>query len=278
VANALRRRGIAGELAAEFLGTFILIMFGVGVVAQVVLFTDAAHGPKGEYQSINWSWGLGVVLGVYVAGGISGAHLNPAVSVGLALRRGFPWAKVAPYAVAQTAGAFVAALLVRWNYWEAFNRFDPGKTIKSQGVYSTLPNGISSWGGLRDQIIGTALLMLLILAVSDTRNSAPMGNMAPFIIGLIVVGIGMAWGANAGYAINPARDFGPRLASWVTGWSTAFSAKHYYFWVPIVGPIIGAILGALAYDGIVGRYLPWGQPEVGREPENPDVERTRAHS
>jgi hypothetical protein len=120
---------------------------------------------------------------------------------------------VLPYALAQTAGAFVAALLVRWNYSEAISALDPEHTFATQGIFSTLPaEGLGTWGAFRDQIIGTAILMFLILVLTDARNSPPLANLAPFLIGIVVVVIGFAWGANAGYAINPARDFGPRLA------------------------------------------------------------------
>jgi len=156
---------------AEFLGTLILILFGVGVVAQVV-----AAG-IGDHDSITWAWGLGVALGVYVAARISGAHLNPAVTLALACFKGFSWRKVLPYSLAQTLGAFVAALLVRWNYTEALAKADPGHTLKTQGVFSTLPgNGtlpVSEWGALRDQVIGTALLVLVIFAVTTCSTPRP---------------------------------------------------------------------------------------------------------
>ncbi|HEU5425798.1 MAG TPA: MIP/aquaporin family protein [Actinocrinis sp.] len=252
----LRAKGLLGELAAEFAGTLILILIGVGVVAQVVA------GGIGNHDSIAWAWGLGVVLGVYVAGRISGAHLNPAVTVALAAFGGFSWRKVLPYSLAQTLGAFVAALLVRWNYTEVLGKLDPGHTIKTQGVFSTLPgNGalpVHLWGGFRDQVIGTAILLFLILAVTDLRNSSPLANMAPVVVGLIVVAIGMAWGTDAGYAINPARDFGPRLASFFTGYGTAFRDQYgdLYFWVPIVAPLIGGLVGAGLYKVLIGRFLP----------------------
>lgn len=138
------RNSMAGELSAEFAGTFILILFGCGVVAQVV-----AAG-IGDHDSIAWAWGLGVTLGVYVAARISGAHINPAVTLALAVFKGFSWRKVLPYALAQTLGAFLAALLVRWNYSEVLAMADPGHTFKTQIVFSTLPgNGslpISEWG------------------------------------------------------------------------------------------------------------------------------------
>ncbi|MGW4793800.1 MIP/aquaporin family protein [Nonomuraea sp. MG754425] len=253
------RRRLNGELIAEFAGTMVLVLFGAGVVAQVIA------GGLGDHDSIAWAWGIGVMLGVYVAGRTTGAHLNPAVTLGFALFRGFPWPKVLPYVVAQTAGAFVAALLVRWNYTEVLAMADPGHTIKTQIVFSTLPgNGtlpVDMWGGLRDQIIGTAILLFVIFALSDTANMAPSANLGPFIIGLLVVGIGMSFGTDAGYAINPARDFGPRLASFFTGYSGAWRDQYgdLYWWVPIVGPLIGGALGAGLYQACIARFLPQGE-------------------
>jgi glycerol uptake facilitator protein len=266
----LKQYGLPGELAAEFAGTMILILFGVGVVAQVV------GAGLGGHDSITWAWGIGVTLGVYVASRISGAHLNPAVTVAMAAFKGFSWRKVLPYSLAQTLGAFVAALLVRWDYSEILSKVDPGHTIKTQFVFSTLPgNGslpITDWGALRDQIIGTAILLFLIVAITDLRNTAPGGNLAPVVIGLLVVGIGMAFGSDAGYAINPARDFGPRLASFLTGYSGAFHDQYGqpYWWIPIVGPIVGGLIGVALYELLVGRFLPTSAPqEPGRVPDSP---------
>jgi len=267
----LRDHGLLGELAAEFAGTLILILFGVGVVAQVVA------GGLGGHDSIAWGWGFGVMLGIYVAGKISGGHLNPAVTIALAVFKGFEWRKVAPYALAQFLGAFVAALIVRWNYTEVLGKIDPGHTIKSQGVFSTLPgNGtlpVTDWGALRDQIIGTAILLFLVVAITDVRNTSPLANLAPVVIGLLIVGIGMAWGTDAGYAINPARDFGPRLASFFTGYGSAFHDQYgnLYFWIPIAGPIVGGIIGAGLYELLVGRFLPvTGPQEPGELPAAPE--------
>jgi glycerol uptake facilitator protein len=267
----LREKGLLGECAAEFAGTFILILFGLAVVAQVV-----AAG-LGGHDSIAWAWGIGVTLGVYVSGKLSGGHINPAVTIALAAFKGFEWRKVAPYCVAQTLGAFVAALLVRWNYTEVLGKFDPGHTFKSQFVFSTLPgNGslpVHEWGAFRDQIIGTAILLFVIVAITDLRNNTFANGLAPIAIGLLIVAIGMAWGTNAGYAINPARDFGPRLASYLTGYSTAWSDQYGnpYWWVPIVAPIIGGLIGVFLYDQLVGRFLPTSGPqEPGEVPTNPD--------
>lgn len=279
VEERVKKLTLTGELAAEFAGTMILILFGVGVVAQVVA------GKIGDHDSIAWAWGLGVVMGVYVAARISGAHLNPAVTVALAVFRGFPWRKVAPYALAQTLGAFVAALLVRWVYADVLNAADPGHTIATQGVFSTLPgNGglpVSVGTAFLDQIVGTAILLFLILAITDVRSTSPGVNLAPWIIGLIVVAIGFAWGTNAGYAINPARDFGPRLASFITGYGTAWRDQYggLYFWVPLIAPFIGGVLGAGLYDLLIGRQLPLApeEQEAGRTPSEPEADKARGH-
>jgi glycerol uptake facilitator protein len=246
-ADEPHRPSLLGELAAEFAGTMILILIGVGVVAQVVV------RQTGDFNSIALAWGFAVTLGVYTAARISGAHINPAVTLALAVFDGFPWRKVIPYSLAQTAGAFVAALLVRWNYSEAIAEMDPGNTFETQGIFSTMPvAGLGTWGAFRDQIIGTAILMFLILVLTHARNNPPLANMAPFMIGIVVVAIGYAWGANAGYAINPARDFGPRLASFITGYETAFQdpTGAQYWWVPVVAPLIGALVGGALFQVI----------------------------
>ena len=171
--------------------------------------------------------------------------------------------------------SFVAALIVRWNYSEVLAKADPGHTIKTQGVFSTLPgNGtlpVGTWGAFRDQVIGTAILLFVIKALTDVRNAPPLANLAPFLIGLLVVAIGMSFGTDAGYAINPARDFGPRLASFLTGYDTAWRDQHgdLYFWVPIVGPLIGGVVGAGLYKVLIGRFLPPADenPSLPAEPE-----------
>lgn len=254
----MRRNTLMRELYAEFLGTFILIMFGAGAVAQFVL----SAGKNGSYLAINFGWGLGVAMGIYVAGGVTGAHLNPAVTLAMAVRRGFSWAKVIPYSLAQTAGAFTASALVFFTYREAFRAFDNGIRMVTGAkatafIFATYPQPfLSNLGGLVDQIVGTALLVLIICAISDARNLAPSGNLAPLMIGLLVVVIGMCFGFNAGYAINPARDFGPRLFTFVAGWGVeVFRAGNHWFWVPILGPLLGGIAGAVFYDVFVGNHL-----------------------
>ncbi len=247
------------ELAAEFFGTFILIVFGNGIVAMVVLF---GHGVPGEivnggYTNITLGWGLAVTMGVYVAGRISGAHINPAVTLAVAFFRGFPWRKVVPYWIAQTLGAFVAAAVVYWNYRPQFHIADPSLE-HTAGVFTTFPafpEVLSA--GFLDQTIGTALLLFLIFAIVDDRNQPPQANLTPVLIGAIVVVIGMAFGGLHGFAINPARDFGPRLFTAVAGFkNNGLTDGRPVFWVPILGPFLGGLIGAAAYDFGVRRFLP----------------------
>lgn len=281
--NWLSRRGLGGELLAEFLGTMILLLFGDGVVAMVVLFNKA--GSAG-YLMITFAWGFAVTMGIYVAGTVTGAHLNPAVTFALALRRDFAWAKVVPYWIAQVLGAFIAAFLLFLEYRVGFDTFEKANHITrgtpasaaDAGVFFTSPGAITNslnnvignvgvGSAIFDQILGTALLVFLIFAIVDTRNAPPASNMAPFIIGLIVVVIGMSFGADAGYAINPARDFGPRLFAAFAGWgSVALPGINDYFWVPIVCPLIGGAIGAFVYDyGIRDILVARTTPVVGVE-------------
>jgi len=214
---------------------------------------------------------MAVVFGVYVAGGVSGAHLNPAVTLAFAIRRGFAWAKVLPYMLSQLVGAFVGAALVLAVYAAAIGAFDTaskgpkvnGHTLATFSIFATFPapyfNG-NMWGPLLDQVVGTMFLLLLIAAVIDLRNTAVQANLGPLIIGFAVAAIGMSFGANAGYAINPARDLGPRLLAWVFGWGDLAMPGNGawfsgYFWVPIIGPLIGGAIGVILYDLFIGDIL-----------------------
>lgn len=249
---------LSAELLAEFLGTFVLILFGTGVVAMVVLFPTSTPGEviHGGYTNITLGWGLGVTMGIYVAGRISGAHLNPAVTLALAVFRGFPWRKVLPYSIGQTAGAFAAAALVYRNYLPAFHQFDP-QLEKTAGVFTTFPSFPSVLqAGFLDQVIGTALLLLLVFAITDELNAPPGANLAPLMIGLVVVAIGMSFGAMHGYAINPARDLGPRLFTVVAGFrNNGITDGARVWWVPVIAPLIGGLIGAGLYDFAIRRFL-----------------------
>lgn len=249
---------LTAELIAEFLGTFVLILFGTGVVAMVILFPSRNPGETihGGFTNITLGWGLAVTMGIYVAGKISGAHLNPAVTLALAVFRGFSWRKVLPYCIVQTVGAFAAAALVFWNYHPAFRQVDP-QLQNTAGVFTTFPAfaGMPQAGFL-DQVIGTALLLLLIFAITDEFNAPPGANLAPAMIGLVVVAIGMSFGGMHGYAINPARDLGPRLFTVFAGFqNNGITDGTHVWWVPVVAPLLGGLIGAATYDFGIRRFL-----------------------
>ena len=254
------QKGLVREMLAEFLGTFVLIAFGCGVVAQFVL----SNGTAGSALSINIAWGLAVTMGCYVSAGVTGAHLNPAVTLALAVHRRFPWGKVLPYSLAQLAGAFVASVVVFVTYHEAINAFDGGvrQVLGAQGtafIWATYPRPFLSTfpGGFIDQVVGTALLVGVIFGITDSRNSPAPAGLAPVVVGLLVVVIGATFGFNSGYAINPARDFGPRLFTFVAGWGgEVFRAGHAWWWVPIVSPCVGGVIGGWVYDLCVGHRFP----------------------
>lgn len=252
------RTTLTGELIAEFLGTMVILLMGAGVVAMTVLFQKGVPGEivNGGYTNITFAWGLGVTLGIMVAGKVSGAHLNPAVTLALAAFRGFSWGKVVPYFLAQTAGAFAGAATVFLNYRPAFQKFDP-LLEKTAGIFATFPAFPDTpFAGFLDQVIGTAILLLLVFAVTDERNQ-PSGILQPLMVGLIVVAIGMSFGALHGYAINPARDFGPRLFTVLAGFkNNGLTDGSGVFWVPIVAPLVGGLLGAALYDFALRPHLP----------------------
>jgi len=249
---------LTAELIAEFLGTFVLILFGIGVVAMVVLFPTKNPGEviHGGFTNITLGWGLAVTMGIYVAGKISGAHLNPAVTLALAVFRGFSWRKVLPYIVAQTAGAFAASAVVFWNYLPAFRQLDP-RLDHTAGVFTTFPAFPQiPQAGFLDQVIGTGLLVLMIFAITDEYNSPPGANLTPLMVGLVVVAVGMCFGGMHGYAINPARDFGPRLWTVVAGFSNnGLSDGSRVWWIPVVAPLLGGVAGAAVYDYGIRRFL-----------------------
>jgi glycerol uptake facilitator protein len=282
-AAASPRRGIAswrqtapGEYLAEFLGTFILILFGDGVVAMAVAaLNQSGRGTKifeasGDWLLIGWGWGFAVCFAVYAVGGVSGAHINPAVTLAFAARRDFPWRKVPGYIAAQVLGAFVGALLVYIVYKAAIDSYEQAhhivrgqpSSVPTYSIFATFPAPyFGSWfGPFLDQVVGTAFLVAFVFAVVDEVNQPVRANLAPLIIGFVVVAIGLSFGANAGYAINPARDFGPRLLAWIAGWGKVAIPGNYgnvdgYLWIPIVGPIVGGLIGAYVYDGVVRATL-----------------------
>jgi glycerol uptake facilitator protein len=210
---------------------------------------------NGGYTNIVLGWGLAVTMGIYISGTISGAHLNPAVTVALACTGRFPWSKCGHYIAGQFLGAFAGAAVVFAVYHAKWLQMDPGLD-HTTGIFATFPAVPGFWPGFFDQVVGTALLVGLIIAVVDKLNAPPGANLAPVIVGLIVVAIGISFGGMQGYAINPARDLGPRLFAVLAGFKNNGLTDGSGIWLPpVLGPMVGGMLGALAYDFFIGRAL-----------------------
>ncbi len=253
-----------GALIGEVFGTFILILLGDGVVANVGLAPRLA-APGYNWNTITFGWAFAVVVAVYITAGVSGAHINPAVTIALAVKRGFSWSKVIPYIVAQMIGAFLGALGVFLCYRDGL------VAAGMPNVWCTGPGSIfgqAFWGGaggasigsyslltaLITEILGTAVLLWGVLASGDTKNLAPGANLGGLFVGFTVLAIGLCLGGPSGYAINPARDFGPRVFGLLVGTTGLFS-NLYWLVAPILGPIVGGIAGVFTYDFFVTPYL-----------------------
>src|ERR1700730_13033514 len=263
VARSPLLAGTYGEMIGEFFGTMVLILFGDGCVASFALFTKlgtngAATPFANQWIVIILGWGLAVMLGIYVCGAISGAHLNPAVTLALAVRGKLAWNKVLAYWLAQMLGAFVAEAILYFVYQGAIVHAAGGKNIADAvgGIFYTHPQSfVGGFGAFGDEFIGTALLVGLIFAIVDGRNQPVQANLNPLIIGFLIVAIGASFGLNTGYAINPARDFGPRLWIAIVSGGQSFAVNNYYFWIPIVAPLLGGVVGAFIYDYTIGKVL-----------------------
>ena len=265
-----------GNLIGEVFGTFILILLGDGVVANVGLAPRLA-APAYNWNTITLGWAFAVIVAVYVSAGVSGAHLNPAVTIALAAKRGFPWGKVAPYIVAQMVGAFLGALGVYLTYRDGLvmagvpnvwctgpgsvfgSAFTGQMGLQSMGSYSILTASLT-------ELFGTAVLMWGILASGDSKNTGLTNNLGPFLVGGTVLAVGLSLGGPSGYAINPARDFGPRLFGTLVGTKDLWA--NGYWLIPLIVPIIGGLVGIYVYDWLVDANLPRPEP-VGRVKTEP---------
>lgn len=273
----MKKGGLKGELLAEFFGTFILVLGGDGVVANVGLAPRLASQGY-DWNTIAWGWGLSVMVAVYVAGGVTGAHINPAVTIGLAVKRGFAWAKVLPYWIAQVAGGFVGGLGVYLVYQQGLVAAGmPNVWCTGPGsiwdvafwgaTVETAANmgGYPIWNAFLAEVFGTMVLLWGVVSFFDDRNWAKSTLfIAPFIIGLVVVMVGLTLGGPSGYAINPARDLGPRMFGTLVG-TTGLWDTWYWLIVPIIGPLVGGALGVILYDVFITPYLPAAEEEPSEE-------------
>jgi glycerol uptake facilitator protein len=224
---------------SEFIGTMILILLGDGVVAAVLLRNSKAE--HSGWIVITFGWGMAVAIAVYVAL-ISGAHINPAVTVGLASVGAFPWAQVPGYIIAQILGAFVGAVLVWITYYDHWKETDD--PVLKLGVFSTIPQIRSTVPNFITEVIGTAMLLFGVLAIVTNAD----GALVPLSVGFLVLAIGLSLGGPTGYAINPARDLGPRIAHAVLPIPGKGDSDFSYGWIPVVAPLVGGIIGAVLWS------------------------------
>jgi glycerol uptake facilitator protein len=251
-----------GELISEAVAMFLIIAFGDSVAAMYTLYNPS------PYQSAYWgvcvAWGLAVTIAIYTTASVSGCHANPAVTLALAVYRKFAWRKVIPYCLAQTAGGFLGAGVVYVLYSPVIDHYNLTNHLTraaggAAGVFFTHTGlAITPMHALGDEVILTAFLIFGIFAVTEQYNEqAPGANFGAVIIGLIVAVIGASMGFLEAWAINPARDFGPRLFCFFTGWgSSALPSPDNYWWIPIVGPLLGALVGGAAYQLLIHPFLP----------------------
>ncbi|TIC12673.1 aquaporin [Wallemia mellicola] len=251
------------EPLAEFLGACVLIIIGVGSTVQTLVYTK---DPTAAYSNLNWAWGVAVMTSVYISGGISGGHLNPALTTSLALFRGFPWKLVGLYWIAQILGCFAGGLIVYAMYYQALDVFDPNKSVSQSGtagLFVTMPATSLSHVGLCvfQEIIASAVLSIAILALGDRDNTPPGAGLGALVIAFVIMAIGTSLGALSGYAMNPARDLGPRIALSCVGYNARALWTHdRAWWVtgPVCGSLMGSFLGSMVYDTLI--YSGLGSP------------------
>jgi len=265
-------RQMLGELISEAIAVFIIIAFGDSVACMYVLYDPSPY--LNAYWGVCMSWGLAVTLAIYVTGSISGTHANPAVTLALAVFRGFSWKKVLPYWVAQLIGGFLGAVIVYALFGPVIDHFNLAHHLSradggAAGVFFTHPGlAITPMHAFSDEVILTAFLLFGIFAITEQFNEmAPQANFGAVMIGFLVAILGSSMGYLEAWAMNPARDLGPRLFTAVAGWGWAvFVAGDHWWWVPIVGPLAGGVLGAFAYDLFI-RPLAVSQPMESTLPE-----------
>ena len=243
--GVVREKGLVmdNNFVSELVGTAILILLGNGVVAGVLLARSKAQ--NGGWIVITFGWGMAVAIGVYAAGGFSGAHINPAVTLGLASTGDFPWGDVPTYIAGQFAGAIIGATLVWLAYlahWKETE--DPGLKL---ACFSTGPAIRKPLHNAVTEVIGTAMLLIGVLAIGISEGAAASG-VGPLLVGLLVLSLGLSLGGPTGYAINPARDLGPRIAHAFLPIAGKGDSDWSYAIVPVVGPIAGGILGSVLFN------------------------------
>uniref|UniRef100_A0A8C5P5X1 Aquaporin 10 n=1 Tax=Jaculus jaculus TaxID=51337 RepID=A0A8C5P5X1_JACJA len=247
------------QCLAEFLGVFVLMVITQGAVAQAVTSEET----KGNFFTMFLAGSLAVTIAIYVAGNVSGAHLNPAFSLAMCLLGQLPWAKLPVYSFVQLLSAFCASGATYILYYDALQNYTGGNLTvtgpkETASIFATYPAPyLSLNNGFLDQVLGTGILIVGLLAILDRRNKGVPVGLEPVVVGLLVLVIGLSMGVNCGFPLNPARDLGPRLFTYMAGWGPeVFSAGNGWWWVPVVAPLVGATLGTATYQLMVAVHHP----------------------
>ncbi|XP_023797469.1 aquaporin-10 isoform X2 [Cyanistes caeruleus] len=288
------RNQLVRECLAELLATFVMMTITLSSAAQKITFFET----KGNLLTSYLGGALGVMAGIYVAGGISGAHMNPAFSLAICLIEQFPWWKFPIFVIVQTLGSFISAGAVYILYYDAIWHYSNGTLTafgprETASIFVTYPaDYVSVANGFLDQVIGTGVLILVVMGLMDTRNKAVPKGLEPVVVALLVLSIECSMGANCGCPLNPARDIGPRLFICLAGWGLEVFRGNGWWWVPLVAPLLGAAVGTSLYQLFVAFHYPEEdsevlaeqgsivlvnttiEPDIGMSPKEKDTEET----
>ncbi|XP_047380739.1 aquaporin-7 isoform X1 [Sciurus carolinensis] len=257
--QAILQKEMVREFLAEFMSTYVMMVFGLGSVAHMVL------GGKnfGSFLSVNLGFGFGVTMGIHVAGNISGAHMNAAVTFATCALGRMPWKKFPVYVLGQFLGSFMAAVTIYGLFYSTIIHYSgnlltvTGPTATA-GIFATyLPEHMMLWRGFLDEMFVTGMLQLCLFAITDKDNNPALQGTEALVVGILIVTIGASLGMNTGYAMNPSRDLPPRFFTFIAGWGKqVFSAGDNWWWVPVVAPLLGAYLGGIIYVIFIGSSIP----------------------
>ncbi|XP_054544872.1 aquaporin-7 isoform X2 [Talpa occidentalis] len=262
--KVLQEKLIVRIFLAEFISTYVMMMFGLGSVAHMTL-APVTHG---TFLGVNLGFGFGVTMGVHLAGSISGAHMNAAITFTTCAMGRMSWKRFPVYVLGQCLGSFLAAATVFCLFYVHIKEHAGGQLLvtgplATAGIFATyLPKNMTLWRGFLDEVVVTAMLQLCLLAITDKRNSPAAQGTEPEVIGILVVVIGVSLGMNSGYAMNPSRDLPPRFFTFLAGWGAEVFRAQNWWWVPVVAPLLGAYLGALIYIIFISSCVP-REPKTG---------------
>ncbi|XP_019662406.2 aquaporin-7 isoform X1 [Ailuropoda melanoleuca] len=255
--QAIMQKEMVREFLAEFISTYVMMVFGLGSVAHMVL-----GGKFGSFLGVNLGFGFGVTMGVHMAGNISGAHMNAALTFTNCALGHMSWKKFPVYVLGQFLGSFLAAATIYCLFYSAIIEFSGGHLtvtgpLATASIFATyLPDHSTLWRGFLDEVLVTGMLQLCLFAITDKENNPALQGTQALVIGILIIVIGVSLGMNTGYAMNPSRDLPPRFFTYIAGWGVQVFRARDWWWVPVVAPFLGAYLGGIIYLVFIGSTIP----------------------